>query len=63
MIVDRLPETGQVVVAHPSLRLFAGVYAERHGLDLYLSDLADTKHVYTLDIDSMLDIEGVRLDG
>jgi hypothetical protein len=55
-VIERMPDSGRVVVAHPSVRLFAGIYAEREGLDLFLTDMAGPTHVYILDVDAMLNV-------
>lgn len=53
-VLEEFPDSGRVVLAHPSARLFAGICAEREGLDTFLTELVPPAQVYVMDIDAIL---------
>jgi hypothetical protein len=52
-VLERVPDHGRVVIAHPGNRLFAAICAEREGLDLILDDLCPRTSVYVMDVDAI----------
>lgn len=53
-VLDELPDSGRVVIAHPTVEARALRYAGREGLDVVLSDLASPTHIYVMDLDAIL---------
>lgn len=53
MRLEQLPDTGRVMLAHPSRALIADLAAEREGLDVLLRELVPPDSLYVLDLDAV----------